>query len=135
MTSNSISNRKDARDSLVTALETITGFQEHYDHLPVDLQGQSPVCTVEAVSQMTTFDPAVTETFQFIVGVWVIRASEAGSDAANAEDTLDGLAQDVTEIVQTWHNGIFYQPSEATYEELENGQYRVEWFYVSVDWE
>ena len=135
MTSNSISNRKDARDSLVTALTTVTGWQAIFDHLPVDLQGQSPVCTVEAASQMTTFDPAVSETFQFIVGVWVLRASKDGSDAAGAEDALDGLAQDVTEIVQAWHNGIFYQPSEATYEELENGQYRVEWFYVQVDWE
>ena len=130
MGSNSISNRKDARNSLVTALEAITGFQEVYDYLPKDFGGQSPVCTVDGLSQFPQFEPAVMETFQFAVGVWVNRAA-----AATAEDTLDDLAQDVAEVIQDWHNGFFFQPSECTYEELEDGQYRVEWHFVQVDWE
>ena len=131
MSSNSISNRKDARNSLVTALQTITGFQAVYDHLPKTFSGQSPVCTVDAISQFPDFNaPALAETFQFAVGVWVDRG-----DAAASEDLLDDLAQDVAEVVQGWHNSIFYQPSEATYEELERGQYRVEWHFVQVDWE
>lgn len=131
MTSSSISNRKDARNSLATALGTITGFQAVYDHLPKGFDGQSPVCTIDAVSQYPDLASAPgTETFQFAVGVWVRR-----DDAAAAEDTLDDLAQDVAEAVEAWHNGIFYQASEATYEELESGQYRVEWHFVQVDWE
>ena len=131
MTSSSITNRKDARNSLVTALTAITGLQVIYDHLPKTFSGQSPICTVDAISQFPDFNaPAVTETFQFAIGIWVDRA-----DAGAAEDLLDDLAQDVAEVVLAWHNGIFYQPSEATYEELEKGQYRVEWHFVQVDWE
>jgi len=130
MTSNSISNRKNARDSLVTALTGITGFQAIYDHLPKDFDGQSPVCCVDALSQYPQFSPAVAEPFRFAVWVWVDRA-----DAAAAEDLLDDLAQDVADAVKVWHNGFFYQESEASYEELEKGQYRTETHFVQVDWE
>lgn len=132
MTSSSISNRKDARKSLETALKTITGFQAVYDHLPKGFDGQSPVCTIDAVSQYPDLASAPgTETFQFAVGVWVRR-----TDAGTAEDALDDLAQDVAEVVAAWHNGIFYQASEATYEVLDAAdQYRVEWHFVQVDWE
>lgn len=131
MTSSSITNRKDARASLVTALQTVSGFQAVYNHLPKSFDGQSPVCTVDGLSQFPDFNaPAAAETFQFSVGVWVRR-----DDAAAAEDLTDDLAQAVAEVVYGWHNGLFFQPSEATYEELESGQYRVEWHFVQVDWE
>ena len=137
MTSNSISNRKSARESLVTALQTITGLQAVFDHLPKDLHGQSPICIVFATSQMTEFMPAVMERFQFVVEVWAYRDGAAGAsmDAAGAEDVIDDLAQDVTEVIAGWHNAFFYQPSEAGYEIMENGSYKVETFYVQVDWE
>ena len=131
MGSNSVSSRKDARNSLVTAMQTITGFQAVYDHLPKKHDGQSPICVVDGLSQYPQFDgSALYETFQLSVSVWVDRV-----DAAAAEDLLDDLGQDVAEKVQAWHNGKFFQPSECTYEDLERGQYRVEWHFVSVDWE
>ena len=130
MTANAISNRKDARNSLVAALTAVPGFQAVFNHLPKDFDGQSPVCTIDGVSQYPQFMPAIFETFQFAVGVWVRR-----DDAATAEDQIDDLAQSVAQTIAAWHNGTFYQPSEATYEELESGQYRVEWHFVQVDWE
>lgn len=131
MTSSSISNRKDARNSLVTALTAITGFQAVYDHLPKTFNNQSPVCTVYSISQFPDFNaPALTETFQFAVVVWVVR-----DDAATAEDQLDDLAQDVAEVVYGWHNGLFFQASEVDEVILEKGQYLVEWHFVQVDWE
>ena len=137
MGSNDISNRKDARNSLVTALQTITGFQVVFDHLPKDAGGQTPFCCVDSMGQYPQFlGSAVAETFQFAVGVWIKRGSAGDSiSAETVEDTLDDLAQDVAEVVQDWHNGIFYQAAECDYETLDDGTYRVEWHYVQVDWE
>jgi len=132
-----ITSRRDARDSLTALLTTISGFQAVYDHLPKSIDGQSPVCSIESMSQFPRFEgSAVEEAFQFVVGVWVLRASgSANVDAGAAEDTLDALAQSVAQAVQGWANAVFYQPSQTDYADMENGQYRVEWHFVAVDWQ
>lgn len=126
----SILNRKDARAGLIAQMQAIPAFEAVHDHLPKDLEGKSPVCTVESGPAVYRWEPAHYNTFQFIVGVWVRR-----DDAGTAEDLLDDLAQDVAEAVYAWHTAEFVDPSAPDYEEIDGVLYRVEWFFVSVEWE
>lgn len=124
-----VRNRKDARESLATALDTITG-PTVYDYQPKDFGGLSPVITVESAAADYGETPGDVNDFRFLVIAWVRR-----DDAAAAEDTLDNLSQDIAEIVMDWNNGIFYQESDAGYEVIDGILYRREAHFVSVDWD
>ena len=131
MGSNDLTSRKDARNALVTVLETITALQKVYDHDTVDFAGQSPVCVVQSLSQFPQFRGSVnTDSHQFVAEVYVNRA-----DAGAAEDTLDDLAQDIAEAVEAWHTAFFFQPSECFYGIIDGIHYRGESHYIQVDWE
>lgn len=125
--------RSEARASLLTALETgVTQAQEHYPYLPTNPAGLSPYITIESDGAEYTWTPADYNRFRFVVGAWVVR-----DDPEDAEDLLDTLAQQIGTTVQSWHNATFWQPSRPDYVDGDNypGQWRVEWFFVEVDWE
>lgn len=124
-------NRKDARAALVSLIDTgITQLQSTFGSLPKKTGGVSPFCTVESGPAGYDFFPDESK-FGLIVGMWVLR-----DDADAAEDLLDDLAQDLAQVVETWHTATFTQESQPDYEFLEGRyDYRVEWHFISVNWE
>lgn len=126
-------NRKDARNSLVTAATAGIGssFAAIYDHLPKTFEGQSPVLTVQSGF---TFPPeaypAHENRFAFVMRVWVDRG-----DAAGAEDTLDDLDLVIRSFIAGEDLFKFFLESEIEPEVLQKNQYLTERHFVSIDWD
>jgi len=124
-------NRKTPRAALAAAITTnITQLQSVFKSLPKKPAGVSPFCTVESGPATYQFSPDENK-FGFVVGMWVLR-----DDADAAEDLLDDLAQDLAQVVDTWHTATFSQESQTDYAMLDGKyDYRVEWHFVTVEWE
>lgn len=125
-------DRAEARASLFAALQTgVTAGQTFEKHLPANPSGTSPIITVESDGALTTEEPAEYNNFRFVIGAFVER-----SDPATAEDVSDLLQMQIAQTVKLWHNAKFWRWSTMDYLKGDNypGQWRVEWFYVEVDW-
>lgn len=125
-----ILNRKAARTSLYNLLIATSAFQAGFKSLTKDTEGQSPIFTIESVASNPTDDPVNDSVFKFAVGVWVLR-----ENADAAEDQIDDLNETVTAAVMSWYTANFYQESQSDYADLDDGQWRVEWFFVEINWQ
>lgn len=126
-----IANRKDARAALIAEIQSsMPQLAAVYGYLPKSFGGKTPVATVESGAAEYSSLPAEGNRFGLVVGMWVDRR-----DAAGAEDQLDDLAQALAELVDAWSTAEFSQPSQVDYYANEAGQWRVEWHFISVEWE
>lgn len=123
-------SRRTYREGFAQKLDDLGIFEEVLEYLPKKLSGKSPIATVESAPANRTTSPADEAEFKLIVGLWVRR-----SVAADAEDLLDDLEQDVAELVATWDTAEYYQESSTDYVDTtddQGGQYRVEWLFIRV---
>lgn len=133
MSFSGLENRADARAALLAELQAgVTAAQEFFDHLPADPAGVSPFITIESDGVDYQAEPAIYSNFRFVVGAWVER-----ENPATAEDITDLLAYQIGAAVLGWHNARFWQPSDTQYfpADIWPGQWRVEFFYLQIDWE
>ena len=129
-----VTNRKDARNALVTLITTnMTGagqLNAVYDHLPKDFQGKSPVCAVSSGSAFYQWLPEHVNDFVLMAMIAVRR-----DDAAASEDLADDMAQDLAEIIYGWDNAEFTGASDVFYEMIDSDEYRFEVFPIGLDWQ
>lgn len=130
-------NRLEAREAVASDLTTnITSLQAVYDHLPKDLEGQSPVCTIESGPIMQTHTPDEPQAINLVIGFWVRRDGDTGSgmDADSAADVLDNLATNLATRMFATFNATFSRESEIGYEEIDGNLYLIELHYVQLEW-
>jgi len=101
-------DREECRDALAALLTAeLTGsgrpVQAVYNHKVGDFQNQSPVVVLVAggsIRPRQTFASNAT-TFYFVLGAWVLYASEDGSwTEADAEDRLDLIEQQIAGMIE-----------------------------------
>lgn len=129
---NELVSRAEARASLVAALTAgCPSAQGVLSSLPDNPQ-ISPFLSVESAGAFVQWEPAIYNQFRFIIGVYINRI-----DPDDTEDILDQLALEIAQTIGGWHNGEFFQMSDADYlpADVWPGQWRFEFFFVQVDWE
>ena len=134
-----VPNRKSLRSDLVTKLKAqVTllandsdGTVHVFDHLVKNLNGLSPVCTIESgpTNYDLSGDSEASHAMGFIIGNWIKR-----DDADAAEDTLDDLIVAEVGTLRKEYNAKFTQPSMPDYETLDGVEYRIEFFAVEIDY-
>ncbi len=133
-----IPSRELARDQLVTLMTATGVFTEVLGHEVKDLGGKSKVLTVHSDAQVYEREGAgiagAELRYRYWLTWWVHR-----QDAAAAEDTLDTLAQKVTETVENnrvvagkWEELTVMGESQPGYIILEGEQYRRERLLVEA---
>lgn len=129
-------DRKTLREGFATKIKAVTGLADTgtiahvYDHLPKNLNGVSPVCTIESGPSLpnTVMDDDLPEKTGLIVGMWVRR-----DDAASAEDTLDQLLAGLVSVLRTNYNAEISQATMPDYEMVDGVEYRVEFFAIDFE--
>jgi hypothetical protein len=130
-------NRLEARAAVLADLQAnLTDLQAIYDYLPKDLQGQSPVCTIESGPIAQTHTPDEPQAVNLVVGFWVRRDGEAGSGmtAEDAADLIDTLAAGLATRMFAAFNATFPRESEIGYETIDGNDYQIELHYVQMQW-
>jgi hypothetical protein len=132
----SFSNRKTNRKLLAQHLETdITWLQKVYAYAPDDLDGESPVCTVETWPTITEIKTNPTKDYCYLVTIWVLEKNARGevSDPSAAADLIDDFHHDLCVLLRERLNAEFFQPPDLFPFSMESGNiYITETHYVKV---
>lgn len=116
-----IATRKEAREALGAALTTaMTTCEQVNDYFKSGLDGESPVLSIHSLGTLgTPFTfQGLRPTHYFDIVVYVRRGGE-GVTEAEAEDELDGVAQQLFEYIEgsrrnnTWESLAYAGRSEA----------------------
>lgn len=123
--------RRELREQLATEIQAALDLAVTFDHLPKELSGKSPICTIEVDGwdPNLTGDDTVPTEIMFIFGIWVRR-----DDPADAHDQIDALAEDLAAFLRKNYNGRFARASTSDYAVMDRLQYHIEWHFVTIYW-
>lgn len=129
-----MATRKAARETLTAVLKAaMTTCQEVNGYFKSDPEGQSPVLCIHSLATMATPFTArgSRPTYGFDIIVYVRRGG-AGITEAEAEDTLDEVAQELYEAVEAndcnaiWQSLAYSERSEAVPVDIGGAPYWME---------
>ncbi|MBN1991356.1 MAG: hypothetical protein JW953_01535 [Anaerolineae bacterium] len=134
----SVPSRQTVRERLATLIDAqIEAYVAVFDHVPRDLQGKSPCCTVSSLGFRPGQNPYL-YTYRFAIGNWVRRDLSTG--VAASEDTLDTLMQAIAQFaLNNANDSVLHickipvdQDSETSYPVVDGIPYRAEFITVEV---